>query len=65
MSDGVCVIHAPRESYEIYAGWNHVRTRGLRLLILKSIGSVGNATRTEKRKMMAVKSGGLVLHAFW
>lgn len=34
------VIHVPRKSYEIYAGPDHVRTRGLRLLILKSIGNV-------------------------
>lgn len=31
------VIHAPLKSYEIYAGRDHVRTRGLRLLILKSM----------------------------
>lgn len=44
------VIHVPRKSYEIYAGPDHVRTRGLRLLILKSIGNV-----TPVREIMAVK----------
>lgn len=39
------VIHAPLKSYEIYAGRDHVRTRGLRLLILKCM-YLCNATPT-------------------